>query len=255
MSIVPIRGGRLPARIAIPVLFVFHYSVRPWCLCVSHGEKCPPPAISPSASSAAGWSCTIPPSFRIAPDRFMGDPSSAPARRGIRPSRGRPALAQRSRRGHCLASQATHRIARSAGARYSLAGRLPASFPGTDRRLCGGRYRSRSGEKEHTQSCGPGQCRAPRHHALSPARLAPFKPSASSIESLSRHALALDFTTRVFFNADIFPDPATSLTAHLAAVRSHPALLVKHLQRIYGDATTADLLLRNNQRPLITLRG
>lgn len=70
---------------------------------------------------------------------------------------------------------------------------------------------------------------------------------------LSRRALALDFQTQLFFNADIFPDPA-DLSTHLAAVRSHPRALVDHLLTRLGDALCAPIMLCNNQRPVITLR-
>jgi 16S rRNA (cytosine967-C5)-methyltransferase len=71
---------------------------------------------------------------------------------------------------------------------------------------------------------------------------------------LSRRAFALDFTTEIHLAENVFPDPATALTAHLAAVRSHPALFVDHLRRLYPQQA-ADLLLRNNVRPVITLRA
>ena len=89
---------------------------------------------------------------------------------------------------------------------------------------------------------------------LNPRRIAVDK-ALSPIERLSRRVIALDFSTQLFFNADVFPDPATEATAHLAAVRSHTALFVDHLRKIFGDALAADLLLRNNQRPVITFRA
>ncbi len=77
-------------------------------------------------------------------------------------------------------------------------------------------------------------------------------PSASA--RLARHTLALDFQTDLRFNTALFPDPATDMIAHLAAVRSHPPAFVQHLLAIH-PACAADILLRNNQRPLITLRA
>ena len=71
---------------------------------------------------------------------------------------------------------------------------------------------------------------------------------------LSRRTFALDISTQIQLTENIFPDPAKSLTAHLAAVRSHPAPFVDHLRKLYGDALACDLLLRNNQRPTVTLR-
>jgi 16S rRNA (cytosine967-C5)-methyltransferase len=82
-------------------------------------------------------------------------------------------------------------------------------------------------------------------------RRVPVTPAAAP--ALSRRAFALDFSTHVQFAHDVFPDPA-DLTAHLAATRSHPTLYVGHLRRLFGDATAADLLLRNNLRPVVTLR-
>ncbi len=72
---------------------------------------------------------------------------------------------------------------------------------------------------------------------------------------LSRRVFALDFSTQVGFCEDIFPDPATALSAHLAATRSHPVAFVEHLRWLFDDAMAAELLLRNNQRPVIALRA
>jgi 16S rRNA (cytosine967-C5)-methyltransferase len=71
--------------------------------------------------------------------------------------------------------------------------------------------------------------------------------------TLARNAFALDFETTVTVARDIFPTLAT-LDSHLAAARSHPAPYVHHLRKIYGDETTAAILLRNNLRPAVTLR-
>jgi 16S rRNA (cytosine967-C5)-methyltransferase len=70
---------------------------------------------------------------------------------------------------------------------------------------------------------------------------------------LSRKVFARDFATEIHLAENVFPDPATDTVAHLAAVRSHPALLVGHLRRHYPQQA-ADLLLRNNLRPVVTLR-
>jgi 16S rRNA (cytosine967-C5)-methyltransferase len=87
---------------------------------------------------------------------------------------------------------------------------------------------------------------------LEPRRVAIDASSTSS--RLARHALALDFQTNLVFSTPLFPDPVTNLVAHLAAVRSHPPAFVQHLLKIH-PAPVADILLRNNQRPLITLRA
>ena len=71
---------------------------------------------------------------------------------------------------------------------------------------------------------------------------------------LSRRVFALDISTQVQLAENVFPDPVKALTAHLAAVRSHPALFVDHLRKLYGDALACALLLRNNLRPTVTLR-
>lgn len=88
---------------------------------------------------------------------------------------------------------------------------------------------------------------------LSPVRV-PLPADQAFSANLSRREFSLDFTTQLAVNTDLFPDPAKALGAHLAAVRSHPILYVEHLRRLFGDAQTASLLLRNNVRPAITLR-
>ena len=70
---------------------------------------------------------------------------------------------------------------------------------------------------------------------------------------LARNRFSLDFETDVTFAADVFPtldrpDP------HLAAVRSHPAVYVRHLRELFGEKQAGELLLRNNVRPVVTLR-
>ncbi len=73
-------------------------------------------------------------------------------------------------------------------------------------------------------------------------------------ERLSRRGLEIYFQSRLFFNADIFPDPLKATAAHLAAVRSHPRAFVEALRQQFDDATVAAILLRNNLRPVITFR-
>jgi 16S rRNA (cytosine967-C5)-methyltransferase len=70
---------------------------------------------------------------------------------------------------------------------------------------------------------------------------------------LSRKAFALDFATEIHLAENVFPDPATAPAAHFSVVRSHPALFVEHLRRLYPQQA-GDLLLRNNLRPVVTLR-
>jgi 16S rRNA (cytosine967-C5)-methyltransferase len=91
---------------------------------------------------------------------------------------------------------------------------------------------------------------------LEPRRVAvtPSSDAAAPITSrLGRHLIALDFETDLRLNTAIFSDPAKDLVGHLAGVRSHPAAFVAHLLKIYPDQAAA-VLLRNNQRPIITLR-
>jgi 16S rRNA (cytosine967-C5)-methyltransferase len=86
-------------------------------------------------------------------------------------------------------------------------------------------------------------------------RLEPRRVAAGSAAGrLSRHVLALDFETNLRFNTALFPDPVKAPIAHLSAARSHPAPFVAHLLKIH-PAQAADILLRNNQRPLVTLRA
>ena len=82
-----------------------------------------------------------------------------------------------------------------------------------------------------------------------------LKPNriAQAETPFARNTFALDFDTSVVVGRDIFPSPAT-LDAHLAAARSHPAPYVHHLRKIFGDEKTAAILLRNNLRPVVTLR-
>ena len=69
----------------------------------------------------------------------------------------------------------------------------------------------------------------------------------------ARNRFSLDFETDVTFSADLFP-AVDRLDAHLAAARSHPAVYVQHLRKLYGDEKAGELLLRNNVRPVVTLR-
>jgi 16S rRNA (cytosine967-C5)-methyltransferase len=70
---------------------------------------------------------------------------------------------------------------------------------------------------------------------------------------LGRNVLALDFETDVMLAADVFP-AVSVLDAHLAAVRSHPAIYVQRVRKIFGDEKAGEILLRNNVRPVVTLR-
>jgi len=87
---------------------------------------------------------------------------------------------------------------------------------------------------------------------LGPRKVAVEK-SLTLPQRLARHAVSLDFETDLRFNADIFRDPAIALAAHLAAVRSHPRPLVDHLLKLYSERA-GEILLHNNQRPVVTLR-
>lgn len=85
---------------------------------------------------------------------------------------------------------------------------------------------------------------------LQPRQVATDLPLA---QRLSTRTLALRFDTDLRFTGDLFPDPVKASAAHLAAVRSHPRILVEHLLGLYGERA-GDILLHNNQRPLITFR-
>jgi 16S rRNA (cytosine967-C5)-methyltransferase len=71
----------------------------------------------------------------------------------------------------------------------------------------------------------------------------------------SRRAFPLDFETAVTLAADIFPNPHAAPDAYLAATLSHPEAYVGHLRGLFGEREAAALLLRNNVRPVITLRA
>ena len=73
--------------------------------------------------------------------------------------------------------------------------------------------------------------------------------------AFSRRSFALDFDAQILLNEDIFPDPTKTLPAHLAAVRSHPVAFVNHLRGLFGDDLAGQILLRNNVRPVVTLRA
>ena len=82
-----------------------------------------------------------------------------------------------------------------------------------------------------------------------------FNPARVPRRGLSRRSFEIDFATQVDLNTAIFPDPLTAPTSHLAATRSHPRMYVDFLRRHFKDDLAAKLLLRNNQRPTITLRA
>ena len=88
---------------------------------------------------------------------------------------------------------------------------------------------------------------------LMPARV-PAVPGTALAARLTRRGFALDVSTDVRFNADVFVDPARSVVTHLAQVRSHPVPYVQHLVALHGADRAGEILLRNNQRPVITLR-
>jgi 16S rRNA (cytosine967-C5)-methyltransferase len=72
---------------------------------------------------------------------------------------------------------------------------------------------------------------------------------------LARHAVAIDFDRQLTFSEDIFLRPEANPIGHLAQVRSHPPQYVEHLRNLFGETKAAELLLRNNLRPVITLRA
>jgi len=63
--------------------------------------------------------------------------------------------------------------------------------------------------------------------------------AAPRTPTLSRRTLALDFTTQLTFNEDIFINPQSNPLAHLAQVRSHPIPYVEHLRNTYGQSQTS----------------
>ncbi|MGN6369386.1 MAG: transcription antitermination factor NusB [Phycisphaerae bacterium] len=69
----------------------------------------------------------------------------------------------------------------------------------------------------------------------------------------ARNRFSLDFETDVTLSADVFP-ALDRIDAHVAAVRSHPAVYVRHLRELFGEQQGGELLLRNNVRPVVTLR-
>ncbi len=83
--------------------------------------------------------------------------------------------------------------------------------------------------------------------------VSPISAKPPAPPRLSRRSFALDFDNLLTLGAEIFCPPS-ALDAHLATVRSHPSAYVKHLRKIYGDDLAAHLLLRNNLRPVVTLR-
>jgi 16S rRNA (cytosine967-C5)-methyltransferase len=87
---------------------------------------------------------------------------------------------------------------------------------------------------------------------LHPPR-APAAPGALSAR-LTRRGFSLDMETDIHFKPLVFPDPARALVGHLAAVRSHPQAYVQHLVSVHGPEVAGEVLLRNNQRPVVTLR-
>jgi 16S rRNA (cytosine967-C5)-methyltransferase len=68
------------------------------------------------------------------------------------------------------------------------------------------------------------------------------------------NTFALDFDTAITLSAKIFPNPDAAPDGHLAAARSHPVAYVQHLRKLFGQEQAGELLLRNNLRPVVTLR-
>ena len=85
-------------------------------------------------------------------------------------------------------------------------------------------------------------------------RLDPKTKPRGEAEVLSRSSFAVDFEKLVYFNTPVFPKPHSAPDRHLAAVLSKPVAYVTHLRKIFGDDVAGKILLRNNVRPVVTLR-
>ncbi|HVX83233.1 MAG TPA: transcription antitermination factor NusB [Phycisphaerae bacterium] len=86
------------------------------------------------------------------------------------------------------------------------------------------------------------------------ARLHPGTGALREYER-SRRAFPMDFQTAVTLSVDVFPNAHAAPEAYLAATLSHPEAYVRHLRGLFGERAAAGLLLRNNLRPVITLRA
>ncbi len=84
-------------------------------------------------------------------------------------------------------------------------------------------------------------------------RLRPEKGRLGDFRN-SRRAVPVDFETALTFNADLFVNPHAATDVYLAQTLSHPVAYVKHLRGLFGDARAAEILLRDNLRPPITMR-
>jgi 16S rRNA (cytosine967-C5)-methyltransferase len=71
---------------------------------------------------------------------------------------------------------------------------------------------------------------------------------------LSARVFPRDFTTHVRFEKDVFPNPVRDPIGHLAAVTSHPRKLVEALVDWHTEPVATNLLIRNNQRPVVIFR-
>jgi 16S rRNA (cytosine967-C5)-methyltransferase len=71
---------------------------------------------------------------------------------------------------------------------------------------------------------------------------------------LSPRVFPRDFTTHVRFDKDVFPYPGRDPIGHLAAVTSHPRKLVEALIAWHTEPVATNILIRNNQRPVVILR-
>ncbi len=81
-----------------------------------------------------------------------------------------------------------------------------------------------------------------------------LQPTIEKRGGFSRATFPLSFTQQVRLNRPIFPDPAADFRGHLAMVTSHPRALVDMLAGAHGETVAADILIRNNQRPVVLLR-
>ncbi|HTV48847.1 MAG TPA: transcription antitermination factor NusB [Phycisphaerae bacterium] len=72
---------------------------------------------------------------------------------------------------------------------------------------------------------------------------------------LSAQTFPLDGRRQMRLSKNIFPDPVSDLSRHLAAVTSHPEALISLFLHAWGKQKTIDILITDNARPMITLRS